>query len=511
MYFDPAYFDPAYFDVTETVPLPVWPTSGRFEVYRNGVLVEIMWSRNQLLSISLTIAAYDGEQGMGSVTLPGIPDRDDGWWIGDRISFVDPDVPTVLYTGYLGTPTVGRNHDAPTEVQTSWQLYDHNRQFTGRRVADQEFPPPNPYSLDDLVGGFQPLIEGAGDPQPTVDDTTWVDTDGTPLFPAKTYNSDGATDWIADIIKYTGKTVYLGLTDTENAFELHVHALTDGPSSDLAISDDPADLAPDVFAPTNPSRTLETADLKDGVTGRNGVSTVLNSPDGTYSDGGISWEIAIDFGGNDNDLTLATNNAITAGALPRSTYACSIWNLSGAQVAKARAGSLIPLTGAVFALSNTAKRIGRLTLTVNRDVAGNPRPGFWDMALEMDFPLRNPTAVLGIGGQGSGVGALSTYAAWKETAVIEDDPGIPVGSFETATSQLVDDKGQAVPIAGVNMTWGVFQTDKTTVHPDYDTYLDDDTTTASITQTDESGLAHIRIGRTADTIGEDHVVRAGPL
>lgn len=480
-----------------------------FQTYRNGELVEILWSRSQLLSISLGIAAYDGEIANGSVTLPGVPDRTDGWWIGDRISFVDPVADTVLYTGYLQTPTLSRNPDAPTELQTTWTLVDINRQLIGRRVADQEFP--LTYSLDDLVGGFQPLIEGSGDPQPTVDDVTWVDTDGTPLFPAKTYNSDGAADWIADIVKYTGKTVYLGLTDVENALELHVHALTSGPAAGLSVSDDPDDFDEDVVPPSKPTQTLETADLKDGVTGRNGVDTVLNSPVGTYSDGGLGWEASLDFGGSQNDLVLLTNNAITNGVMPRSTYGGSLVNLTGAQVAKARAGSLIPLTSAVYQLMNTAKRISRLTLTVNRDIAGNPRPGFWDIALEMDFPLRNPTAILGFGGQGSALGALSTYTTWADTVVTEDDPGIPVGSFETVTAQLVDDKGFPVPIADVNVTWGVFQPDKTTFHPDYETYLDDETTTASITQTDQSGQAHIVVKRIASTIAADHCVQAGPV
>lgn len=489
--------------------VPPGPFTGAFEVYRNGEPVDILWSRNQLLSINLQIAAYDGDIGMGSVSLPGEPDRDNGWWIGDRISFLDPNVPTVIYTGYLFRPEVGRNPDSITELQTTWQLQDLNRQFIGRRISDLSFDPEWP--LDYLVAQFKPMIEGSGDPQPTLDDTTWVDTDPSPLFPPKTYNSDGAMDWIADIIKYTGKTVYLGLTDSENAFQLHVHALTDGPFADpIAISDTDLGTA-DVFQPVSPRRIYETADLKDGVTGRNGIVLVPSIPVGTYGDGGIGLEATLDYGVNEDDLILIVNNVITSGSIPKISYTCDIWNLTGQQVALARAGSLIAITGTVFGITNGFKRISRMTLTVSRDISGNPRPGRWDMALEMDYPFRNPTAIIGYGGQGNQLGALSTYTEWTTTEpVVEDDPAIPVGSFETVTCQLRDDKGNPVSVEGVSITWSVLQDDRTTVHPDYATYDDDQTTPLAVSLTDQSGQAHIVVGRTADTIGANHTVQAEP-
>ncbi len=482
---------------------PTPPPAVGFEVYRNGVLEDILWSRSQLLSMTFGISAYDGEIGTGSIVVPGAPDQGSGWWIGDRISFVDPDSTKILYTGYIMSPKVSINPDSLTELETTWSLMDMNRQFIGRRVND--FTENGPFDVDVLFAHIKDQIEGAGAPNPTIDDT-WVVADATQV-PTTEYNSDGAMDWITQIIQYTGKTVYLSLSDTENEFELHIHDLMAGPSATINIDDRAGYAGGDTFAPSlNATFSYDTTDLKDGVTGRNGVTSVPSGVAGTYGNGGIGWEATVDYGSLDEDsLVLATNNLILLGSVPKQSFSATIFHLTGAQVAGIRAGSTVPVVTSLGIITLVA-RVSRETLTVTRDISGNPLRGYWDIALEIGYPLRGPTAVVGFGGQGNVLGALGTFVQWTHTRVTEDDPALELGDSETVTAQLLDDHDIATPVPNVSLEWTVvLGSDGTTPHPDYIVLV-------SPTSTDQSGQALATVVRTGDSDPtSDHMVKADPV
>ena len=492
--------DQVFLDTEEVIlgadPEPLGPVG--FKVYRNGVFQDILWSRHQLLSISLGISAYDGEIGTGQVTLPGVPSGGN-WYIGDRITFVD-DGPSdkIIYTGYLMSPRVGINVDSLYEMETTWTLMDMNRQFIGHSIIDDTQT--GPFSSLAQSNRIIDMIESTGSPHPTIDDS-WVSVSGD-VFPTTTWNSDGATDMIAQIISYTGWTVYLSLTDTENEFELHVHALDAGPTSDINIDDTTGAAGGDTFAPSlNSIITYDTTDLKDGITGRNGVDLVITTAAGVVGTGGLAWEATLDFGSlSQADLTTVTNQIASTSTSPRYTFSTNIGPMTGRQVAGMRPGSSIAVNSAY---TFPGGRISKETLTVARDSGGNPLKGLWDVALEVGYPLRGPTAFTGFGGQGNQLGALSTFEFWSKTFVIEGDPGIGVGESEAVTAQLQDDNDAAVTVADVSIAWSVVMDDSDTPHPDYDVDI-------TPTLTNATGQATTSVTRTANTTDAKHRVKAEP-
>lgn len=467
-----------------------------FRLYRNGVEVVPAFHGHHYGGIQLTQVAYDGEVGVGSLTIPGDLD----WDIGDRISFTPmADDAAPFFTGYLISPNREEDAIEALVAQTGWQLNDHNRAALGKRQVHIDFP--TGYALDDLTATISGLF-GAS-PQPTIDDTTYVDTDATIVFPPKTYTHDGWTGYVEDIVKYTGKTVFLGLTATENTLALHVHDLTDGITSSLTISDDPSALAdPDTFAPQKPRRAVDGSTVKDVVEISNMVTTVIGGTP-IHTAGGLQFEFVIESGLSEDDMDILADTLTST--VEKATYSMTIGPLTSEQcVTGVQAGMLIPVTSETVQVSDT-RRIANVTLRVAQDESGNFLPGLWNADLELDFPTRDPVS--------------ASYQAWNPLGQIlenkewnglasprVDDPQIGVGELSAVTTQLIykkktapsdqdvalADTGIPVAIAGVTVYWGLEQEDALGyAGTDYSLNV-----TSSLT--DESGMAENHVARVSD-------------
>jgi len=451
--------------------------------------------------------------------VPGDP----GWVAGDRLTLVDTN--WLIYTGYVGDHSRSRGAE-PLEVQTTYQLMDVNRQLIGRKVVDHVSPE------DTSIQRFTEFYTYLADL--SFDGTTWVDGGFPVTMPGKTYSGDGLMNMIADQILYTGKTTYLALTQVENTFELHYHALGVGRLAGLQINDDPLvtgalavtymgagvtfggvpvvytySSSATVVRPWNPQAGFTATDLKNNITARNGVVDVVGSNAGSiarHGAGGLKHEAVLDYSGlNEDSLVLVANNILNNAGDEVGAYSCTLGPLTSAEVVLIPAGSLIWADCAVFGAAQML-RIAHVTLTVTRDSGGEPVPGLWNAALELGYPLRLPSAVPGFGGQGGDAGRLSDPPTWTDTLIAYDDPGIPAGSSTTVTAQLVDQDKNAVPVEGVTLTWTLVQWEDEAM-----TVAGSDFSLSPATsQTDISGLALTVVSH--DTAGATIMwwVTAGP-
>lgn len=483
--FDPLVFDPDVFDAG-----PPTPTEG-LTIWRNGEPADLgPFNDFQLGSITLVAAAYDCEIGMGSITVPGRP----GWVAGDRITFWQDD--WLLHTAFVGDWQEERS--LPADFQTTYQLMDTNRQLIGRRVVDYVQSEGEATTL--LTGFFTDKR-----PDLTIDTTTWVDTDTTPI-PARTYTGDGLMDIAADLIKYTGKTIFVLPTQTEGEYELHFHALDDGRDAGLEITDDPSAALLPYALISRATRIMSAADLKNVLEGRNGIDTVTATDPTSITNhgaGGILWEATLDYQVTEDDLVQIVNTVVTTSSEERPTYPVIAGPMTVTELREVLPGDIIRVTSAVIPGGRQPQRISRMTMTLARDVQGHPVPGLWMLALDLAFPRRQPSALPGFGAQGGDSGRLSTPLVWDNTRVTEDDPGIPVGSTETVTAQLLYGDRE-MPIPNVTLTWEIEQFDAD------DNPTSDYSLSASTSDTDISGLATIVVSHDSDTGTVRHRVLAGP-
>jgi len=444
----------------EDAPPPLAPPG--FLLYHNGNLVTVKFSPHQLTAISLGIAAYDGQIGMGTMIMPGTP----AWVAGDRITFTDLDG-LLLYTGFVGDWSVGINAASPSEAETTYQLMDFNRQLIGRKLVD-------------WTAGVNPLVVKAGIatlpsvtfiqqflleimPDMTIDET-YFDLTAPVDMPLKFYTGDGFMDLGGDLIIYTGKTFFMVPSQIENVPEFHFHELTPGPiAAGISVSDDPLDWdSLTIFPLTNPTRSMSASDLKNVVEGRNGTATVLGDNAGSiavHNVGGLKWEAVISYSVDEQDLVVLVNGllaSVTGAGEERATYTFTIQHLRGPQLLAVPAGSTIGITSEIIDIGSA--RIAHETLTVSQDAAGNPLPGFWDLALELGYPFRHPAAIRGYGGQGGDSGALAAeFAIADHIDVVQPDILPPVGDSMIVTGYLRSEFGAIVNNGDVEVFWTLEQ------------------------------------------------------
>lgn len=433
-------------------PTPPSPQNANIYIYRNGLRHDFTFNDEQLGSISLGIAAYDGQVGMGTMTVPGNP----GWVAGDRISFKDEPLGNVLYTGFVGDWSVARNESSPTEVETTYQLMDVNRQWIGRKVVDWNMAPQDSYTrLSAWLVAFMSDL--------TLD-LTYVDPWGGVDMPAKNYTGDGFMDLGADLILYTGKTFFMLAGQTEGTYQVHFHELTPGPIyAGIAVSDVPTDIdLVDVFPMTSPVKSMSASDLKNNLTAQNGTVVIAGTngvSQATHDAGGLKWQAVVQYSVTENDLILLADgilDSITGTGEERPTYSFTIQHLLGNQVVRAPAGSTIGITSDIIDIGSA--RIAHETLTVSRDLAGRPLPGFWDVACELGYPFRGPAAVRGYGGQGGDSGALAAeFAIADHIDVIQPDLIPPVGGSVLVTGYLRSEFGAIVNNGDVEVNWTLEQ------------------------------------------------------
>lgn len=437
----------------ETPTPPVVPDANIY-IYRNGILQSFSFNDEQLSSISLGIAAYDGQVGMGTMTVPGNP----GWVAGDRISFLDEPigVGNVLYTGFVGDWSVARNEASPTEVETTYQLMDVNRQWIGRKVVDWDMLAQDAYTrFTAWLTEFMPDL--------TLD-LSYVLGSAVNL-PAKNYTGDGMMDLGADLILYTGHTFFMLPGQTEGTYEVHFHELTPGPIiAGIAVSDVVGDIdLVDVFPLTTPIKSMSASDLKNNLTAQNGTRTITGTNGisvASHNVGGLKWQAVVSYSVTENDLILMADgilDAITGTGEERPTYAFTIQNLVGSQIIRAPAGSTIGITSDIIDIGSA--RIAHQTLSVSRDISGRPRPGYWDVAMELGYPFRHPAAVRGYGGQGGDSGALAEEFPIADhiDVIYSDLAAVPVGGSIQVKGYVRSEFGAIVTNEDVEVFWTLEQ------------------------------------------------------
>lgn len=405
--------------------------------YRNGTIVGgLLFNNDQLGAMSFPTSAIDVQIGIGSLVIPGTP----GWVAGDRIAVFSGTA--LVFLGYVMNRGQQRENIETLAIETSYQLMDSNRQLIGRKVTD--WAPGGVTTVND-----QPVY-GATTASAlllafistycadlTIDTTTYVDTDTTAI-PGRLYNSDGITDLAADLIEFTGKTVFL-IPTADNEFELHFHALTSGATAGLDISDTGAD-GSTIFAPhRGASASWSAADLMNNIVARNQISTVAGSNSGsisTHGAGGLKFEANLSSSRDEDGLVVYANNIINHAGDEIPTYQCVIGPLTGTQIASIPGGSLINVTSAAMGLGGDNQRIAHITASISHDKDGNPVPGLWDAALELAHPLRQAAAALGSGGQGGYAGGLSNAILPADHVRLTSD-SIPVGTFPVGNSLVI--------------------------------------------------------------------------
>lgn len=402
-----------------------------FTIYKNGSILGTLGFNNaQLDQISLAIAAIDAQIGIGTLVVPGTP----GWVAGDRITVFSGT--SLIFMGYVSDRGQQRQNVETLALETSYQLMDTNRQLIGRKVIDWAPGGTFPFEASVAAVGFLTVYA----PELTIDTSSYVTADATNL-PVKSYTGDGITDLLADLILYTGKTAFLLPGTADNTFVYHFHALTSGATASISIDDTPGNAnGSTVFAPhRGASVSWSAADLHTNITVRNEITSVSGSSGSlsTHAAGGLKWEAVMNFTTDEDSLVLFGNNIRATAGDEKATYQCSIGPLTGAQVAAIPAGSLVTVTSVAMGLSGNTVRVSHLTITVSRDVFGNPVPGLWDVALELAYPIRMPTAVVGYGGQGGYAGGLAEQFLPVDHITMTPD-FIPIGDFPVGDSTTVD-------------------------------------------------------------------------
>lgn len=417
--------------------------TGGFRIFRNGVEAgPFKWSNHQLAGISLTMAAFDVQIGNGTLIVPGDP----GWIAGDRISIFETSGggSTLIYMGYVGNRQRQRNPASPLEFESIYTMMDVNRQLIGRKVVGWDWSVPS--SLGTTVSrtvGFVTLY--LSDLTVNVD---WIDTSAPVDMAPRIYYSDGIVDLAGDTVLYSGKTTYMILGSNDNEFEFHYHALTTGPTAGLRISDVGYD-GITIIAPSDPIVAWTSNDLKNEVDGTNGLVTVAGAgAPNSHNDGGLFWQQYLTYPVNEDSLVLYVNTIVTTMNEEVPTYSCTLKALTGNQLRQIPPGSIIVVTSAVFGLTNNAQRISHITLTPS----AGPAVGLWDAHLELNFPSRQATAVVGYGSQGSQSGALqpATDVVTHVNTTMED-LALEVGESEPVKLWLATDQEKQVNLPDVTI------------------------------------------------------------
>lgn len=337
---------------------------------------------DQLGSLSIEFAAFDGEVGTGQ--LP-VPDPLAGISVLDGRSVRIEDGSTRLTDGFI----IDQDRDrgpmpAATARVHTFSIQDANALLGGFRVTRTRPAETDVARVMAFAAADLPAL-----------DTTWVLNVETVTMPAKTYDTDGGwADLISDLVEFTGKTLFVVDATDGSGRELHYHNLTSGNSCGLSISDQQrGGLADTVFAPIEPRRQRTSIDLRNDVLGRDQTGRTSLATDATsisqHDADGLQHQTLQQFDAvSQADLDVKTAAYLASQKAERDTYTCQIGPLDGDDLALIRVGDIITVTSSVMGLTASPQRIAHMTLQPAIGEGGTVAEGYWFAALEMGAPVR---------------------------------------------------------------------------------------------------------------------------
>jgi hypothetical protein len=342
---------------------------------------------DQLAGLSLELAAFDGEVGIGQVPTP---DPSAGIDVFDGRSCDVREIATLIVSGFIIDQDRERGpQPAGTARMHTFSVQDPNALLAGFRV-ERTRPAETDYAR---------VMAFAAADHPTWI-TTWVLNANTVTMPKKTYASDGGWtgELIPDVIEFTGKTLFVH----DLAYGgrcLHYHVLTSGHTCGLTISDvSSAVNGVTVFAPGQPRRQRTSVDLRNDVKMRDQTGRTSSVTDATsitdHDADGLEHQTLIDVeAGSQADLDVKAAAFLASNKDELDTYTCDIGPLDATATARIRVGDIITVTSSVMGLTASPQRISHLTWTVWQGRDGVPVPGLWKAGLELGAPIRRRARV----------------------------------------------------------------------------------------------------------------------
>lgn len=341
---------------------------------------------DQLGRLSIELAAFDGEVGIGQ--LP-VPDPAAAINVASGRRAMVEEGAALLIDGFI------LDHDRDRGVEPTgtardyvFSVSDANALLGGFRVVRSR----------GVETDYARVMAFAALDGPSWD-TTMVINASTYTLPAKDYDGDGGWgELITDMIEFTGKTFFLHDKADGSGRCLHYHVLSGGHTCGLAISDDPADQDATTFYPWLPHRARTAVDLVNDIKGRDQEGRTSLASDATsiaaHDADGLQHQALIDFeAGSQADLDAKTAAFLANQKDERDSYTCSIGPLDEDALALIRVGDRITVTSTVMGLTASVKRISHMTLTVLQGQGSRTAPWLWMAALEMDAPVRRRSRV----------------------------------------------------------------------------------------------------------------------
>jgi hypothetical protein len=336
---------------------------------------------DQLGSLSLEFAAFDGEVGIGQVPVPD-PTAAISVLDGRAVRISEGSVR--LTDGWIVDQDRERGPmPAATARLHTFSVQDANALLDGFRVARTRS------SETDVA---RVLAFAAADGPSW--DTTWVLVSGTVTLPAKTYDADGGwSELISDVVEFTGKTLFLH-DKAAGGRCLHYHGLTSGHGCGLSISDQQrGGLAATVFAPIEPRRQRTSIDLRNDVLGRDQTGRTSSASDSAsitaHDADGLKHQSLQQFDAvSQADLDVKTAAFLASQKDERDTWTCQIGPLGETELGLIRVGDIITVTSSVMGLSASPQRIAHMTLQPATGEGGRVAEGLWFAALELGAPVR---------------------------------------------------------------------------------------------------------------------------
>lgn len=353
-----------------------------------GVAVTYQPDDEQLGIINVELAAFDGEVGMSQIPLPD-PTNTLSVVTGRRVLLRETAI--YLLDGFIFDFDRDRGPiPVSTNIVKTVSVEDPNAVLRGFRTKKVR---PAEYDYQ-RVRAFYQLDKDTKLHGSNITDISWVLSTDPVRMGKKSYENDqGWADLISDLVESTGKTLFVH-DKADGGRCLHYHALTEGHTSGLSITDVPASVnGVTVFAPGSPQRNRTAADLANDVAGVDSkgrrlirldtASRTAHDVDGRRHEALVSFDTA-----DEDDLHNKVVAYLAAHRYDQDTYNVTIGPLDSEALNRIRVGDLITVTSTVLDLSASVERISHMTLTVFRGKDGKPAPGLWDARLELGAPAR---------------------------------------------------------------------------------------------------------------------------
>lgn len=361
------------------------------DVALNGSPITYEPDDDQLDSVNLDFAAFDGQVGGGFITIPN-PDDDSGLDANIGSAVQVNEIATRLTDAFIIDQDSARGPlPAFTAREYQYGIADANAILGGFRVINTR-PAETDYAR---VIAMVALYQGIGT-FPTVD-TTWVLNTNTVTMPLRLYRGDAGFngELIPDLTELTGKTMFVH-DKAGGGRCLHYHLLTEGHTSGLTINDG-VDDGPGVidsitvFAPGNPTRKTTGIDLFNDIYGndQNGLQSYASDSGSkaSYDAAGLHHEAYVVFDAVDQaDLDAKTAAHLASYKDPYVTYTCTIGPLDATALSRIRVGDLIPVTSQVMVLVGGISPDQRIAHMSLKPTPG--APGLWNADLELGGPVR---------------------------------------------------------------------------------------------------------------------------